>query len=61
MSFSQWQYEEAPAGMVGIGFFSSGFSTIVASVLSNNPAIEDAFSRAVRATYVGSIMPATAR
>ncbi len=50
-----------PGGIAGIGLFSSGFSTIVASVVSSRPATDDAFSRAVRATFVGSITPALIR
>ena len=46
-----------PDGIAGICFFSSGFSTIVASVVSNRPATDAAFSSAIRATLVGSITP----
>ena len=44
-------------GMGGAGGFSSGLSTMVASVMSSNAATLAAFSKAIRETLVGSIMP----
>ncbi len=47
-----------PAGIAGAASFS-GMSTIAHSVVRNIPATEAAFSRATRATLVGSITPAS--
>ena len=47
-------------GMAGAAF-SSLCSTKTHSVVSNIPAIEAAFSSAMRATFVGSITPASKR
>ena len=41
--------------------FSSGFSAIIASVVSSRPATDAAFCSAVRTTLVGSTMPAFIR
>ena len=49
-----------PAGICGIGF-SAGFSASTHSVVRNIEAIEAAFSRATRDTFVGSIIPAAIR
>jgi len=46
-----------PPGMGAAGFFS-GISLMSASVVKRSPAMLAAFSSAVRATYVGSTMPA---
>ena len=48
-----------PAGMAGAAGSFSGMSTIPHSVVRNMPATEAAFSRATRATFVGSITPAS--
>jgi hypothetical protein len=45
-----------PPGGIGAGF-SSFSSTKTASVVRNIPAIEAAFSRAIRVTFAGSITP----
>ena len=44
-------------GIGGIGSFGSGISATIASVVKSNPAIEEAFSRAVLTTLTGSIIP----
>jgi hypothetical protein len=46
-------------GFIGISGLSSFSSTIIHSVVRNIPATEAAFSRAMRATFVGSITPAS--
>ena len=46
-----------PPGIGGIGSLGSGNSATIASVVSNKPAIEEAFSRAVLTTLTGSIIP----
>jgi hypothetical protein len=48
-----------PGPPIGIEGLSSFSSTITASVVRNIPAIEAAFSRAIRATFAGSITPAS--
>lgn len=44
-------------GAAGIAGFSSGISATMASVVIINPAIDDAFCSAARATFVGSRIP----
>jgi len=39
----QYMSSMPPGGIAGIGFFFSGFSVIIASVVSINPATEAAF------------------
>jgi len=51
-------HQYMPPGGIGGVFFSSGFSTIVASVISNNAATDEAFCNATRVTLVGSMTPA---
>ena len=48
-----------PAGIAGAAGAGSGMSTIPHSVVRNMPATEAAFSRATRATLVGSMTPAS--
>ena len=48
-----------PAGIAGAAGSFSGMSTIPHSVVRNMPATDAAFSRATRATFVGSITPAS--
>ena len=48
-----------PAGIAGAAGAGSGMSTIPHSVVRNMPATEAAFSRATRATFVGSMTPAS--
>jgi hypothetical protein len=50
-----------PGGPAGIGGSGSGSSTNTHSVVSSMPAIEAAFSRAILATFAGSITPALSR
>ena len=50
-----------PPGIDGAEPFSSGFSAIIASVVSRRPATDEALSSAVRTTLVGSMMPALIR
>ena len=49
----------APPPIGGIGGFSSSISVITHSVVKNIPAIDAAFSNAIRVTLVGSITPAS--
>ena len=57
--------EEARQGLaeggIPIGAFFSGFSAIIASVVTSRPATEAASCSAVRTTFVGSMMPAFTR
>ena len=50
-----------PPGIDGAEPFSSGFSAIIAWVVSRKPATDEALSSAVRTTLVGSMMPALIR
>ena len=49
-----------PGGIAGM-FFFSGFSAIMASVVTSRPAMDAASSNAVLTTLAGSIMPALTR
>jgi hypothetical protein len=49
-----------PGGIAGF-FFSSGCSAMVAWVVSNSPATEEAFCNENRTTFVGSKIPAARR
>src|ERR1019366_1698538 len=51
----------AMSASVPRSFLSSGISVIVASVSRRTPATETAFSRAMRTTFVGSMIPASIR
>jgi hypothetical protein len=45
----------------GASFFSSGISEMSASVVSSSDAMEEAFCRAERTTFTGSMTPALTR
>ena len=46
-----------PGGMAGMGASFFGFSATIASVVMSSPAMDAASCRAIRTTFVGSIMP----
>ena len=47
-----------PLGSAGIAAAGSGLSATTASVVKNNPAMDDAFCNAERVTFTGSLIPA---
>ena len=58
-TLSFYCYIIPPAGIAGAAGAGSGMSTMPHSVVRNIPATDAAFSRATRATLVGSITPAS--